>query len=162
MGDQYGSATLTLQSRDGLMGALFQTSEPTTTLVDFGYKMGNGVLRSLRLEGRTLYARAGSPSFLLGGTDLSAPTLSVGDTYGTITKLAVGSYTSPGTNALSVTGAVAIAWIFLLRRSSRGNSDKCSWNRTGSIHCGKNSRTSRGRLYNNIRFSSPAWGRLIL
>ena len=48
------------------------------------------------------------PAFLLGGTDLSAATLAVGDTYAGITKLAVGSYTSPGTNALAVTGAVSI------------------------------------------------------
>ena len=34
--------------------------------------------------------------------------LAVGDTYSAITKLAVGSYTSPGTNALAVTGAVSM------------------------------------------------------
>ena len=70
--------------------------------------MTNGVQRNLRLEGRATYAKAGAPSFQLGGTNLTTPTLAVGDTYGAITSLAVGSYTSPGTNALSVTGNVSM------------------------------------------------------
>ena len=37
-----------------------------------------------------------------------SPCLAVGDTYCAATKLAVGSYTSPGTNALSVTGNVSM------------------------------------------------------
>ena len=109
-GDTFGSATRPLQNRNGLGGALFQTqnTDSSVTLVDFGFLMTNGVQRNLRLEGRASYARAGSPSFVLGGSDLTAPTLAVGDTYGTITKLAVGSYTTPGTNALSVTGTASI------------------------------------------------------
>ena len=99
-----------LQNRNGLGGALFQTQniDSSVTLVDFGFLMTNGVQRNLRLEGRDSYARAGSPSFVVGGPDLTAPTLAVGDTYGAITSLAVRSYTSPGTNALSVTGTVSM------------------------------------------------------
>ena len=89
------------------MGALLAMSETTYPLIDFGFQLGTGIARSLRLEGRVAYARAGSPSFQLGGTDLTAPTLA-GDTYSAATKLAVGSYTSPGTNALSVTGNVSM------------------------------------------------------
>ena len=44
----------------------------------------------------------------LPASDLTSPTLSVGDTYSAATKLAVGSYTSPGTNALSVTGNMSV------------------------------------------------------
>ena len=108
--DAFGSTTLTLQNRNGLGGALFQTqnTDSSVTLVDFGFMMTNGVQRNLRLEGRATYAKAGSPGFLLGGSNLTAPTLAVGDTYGAITSLAVGSYTTPGTNALSVTGTVSM------------------------------------------------------
>ena len=91
---------------------MFQTTDATTTLVDVAFMMGNGVQRNIRLEGRATYAKAGAPSFQLGGSVLTAPTLAVGDTYGTITKLAVGSYTTPGTNALSVTGTVSIPGFF--------------------------------------------------
>ena len=67
--------------------------------------MANSVQRLFRLEGRATYAKCGAPSFHFGG-DVSAPVVAAGDTYAAITKLAVGSNTSPGTNALSVTGNV--------------------------------------------------------
>ena len=90
---------------------MFQTqnTDSSITLVDFGFMMTNGVQRNLRLEGRATYAKAGAPSFQLGGTNLTTPTLAVGDTYGAITSLAVGAYTSPGTNALAVTGNTTIS-----------------------------------------------------
>ena len=46
----------------------------------------------------------GANSFNIGGPGADLPCLAVGDSYSAATKLAVGSYTSPGTNALSVTG----------------------------------------------------------
>ena len=109
-GDTLGASYLTLQNRDGVNGALFQTqnTDPNNTLVDFGFLMTNGIQRNFRLEGRSLYAKCGSPSFMFGGFQ-SAPTCAVGDNYAGITKLAVGSYTSPGTNSLSVTGNTTVS-----------------------------------------------------
>ena len=100
-GDAQGSTYSTLQNRTGMNGALFQTTDPTITLVDFGSLMGNAVQRNIRLEGRVARATCGAPTFHIGGSNVDAPSLAVGDTYTGITKLAVGSYTSPGTNALS-------------------------------------------------------------
>ena len=107
--DTLGSSYLILQNRVGINGALFKTTDTLNYLVDFAFMMANAIQRDLRLEGRAPYAKAGTPSFLLGGTDLAAATLAVGDTYAGITKLAVGSYTSPGTNALSITGNTTIS-----------------------------------------------------
>ena len=78
---------------------MVETTDPTVTLVDFACKMGNAVQRIFRLERRSAYAKTGTNSLLFGGTDLTAPTFSVGDADSATTKLAVGSYTSPGTNA---------------------------------------------------------------
>ena len=41
--------------------------------------------------------------------DIVAPAVSMGDTYTGINKLAIGSYTDPGTNALSVTGTLSVS-----------------------------------------------------
>ena len=53
-----------------------------------------------------------SPTFCIGGPDTSTPGIAVGDTYSAITKLTIGSYTSPGTNSLSVIGNVSIPGFF--------------------------------------------------
>ena len=107
-GDTNGSSYLTLQNRQRLNGALFQTTDPTTTLVDFAFLTGNAVQRYIRLEGRVASAKCGAPTLHIGGTGPDSPCLAVGDTHSAITKLAVGSYTSPGNNALSVTGTVSL------------------------------------------------------
>ena len=103
-GDDLGSSSFPLPKKIWVGGAMFQTSDPNKTLVDFAFKMGNAVQRNFRLGGRASIAKAGANSFLVGGSDLTAPNFSVGDVYGAITELALGSYASPGTNALSVTG----------------------------------------------------------
>ena len=64
------------------------------------------------MEGRDANAKCGAPTFQFGNSDTANPTVAVGDAYAGITKLAVGSYTSPGTNALSVTGKVSIPGFF--------------------------------------------------
>ena len=79
-GDIYGSSILTLQNRAGLNGALFETTDASITLVDFGFKMGNAVQRLFRLEGRATYAKCGAPSFQFGNSDVTNPTIAAGDT----------------------------------------------------------------------------------
>ena len=106
--DTLGSSYLTLQNRSGINGALFQTTDTLNYLVDFGFLMANAVQRNIRLEGRAI-AKCGAPSFHIGGTDIANPTLAIGDTYSAVTKLAIGSYTSPGTNALSITGNTTVS-----------------------------------------------------
>ena len=60
------------------------------------------------MEGRSGKAECDTTCFHIGGPTPDTPCLAVGDIYSAVTKLAVGSYTSPGTNALTVTGAVSM------------------------------------------------------
>ena len=53
--------------------------------------------------------KCGANTFHIGGPGADSPCLAVGDTYSAITKLAIGSYTSPGTNALSITGNTTVS-----------------------------------------------------
>ena len=69
--------------------------------------MGNAVTRYIRLEGRASNAKCGAPSFHIGGPGADSPCLAVGIVI-VLLLMAVGSYTSPGTNALSVTGNVSM------------------------------------------------------
>ena len=50
-GDVFGSTRLHLSNRSGEAGAIFETTDPTVTLVDFVFKHAGGQ-RVLRLEGR--------------------------------------------------------------------------------------------------------------
>ena len=88
---------------------LLQTSDATVTLTDMVFMMGNSVARNFRLEGRAASAKTGANSFQFGGALTTAPTVSVGDTYTGIVKLAMGSYTDPGTSVLSVTGNATVS-----------------------------------------------------
>ena len=56
--------------------------------------------------------RTGVPSlqYCIRGDDV-APAVSMGDIYIGINKLAIGSYTDPGTNALSVTGTSSVSYV---------------------------------------------------
>ena len=96
------------QNRDGINGALFKTTDTLNYLVDFAFLMSNSVQRNIRLEGRSGKAKCDATCFHIGGALPDTPCLAVGDTYSADTKLAVGSYTSPGTNALSVIGNVSM------------------------------------------------------
>ena len=71
--------------------------------------MGNAVHRNLRLECRTVSAKSGANSFQFCGSDTSAPTFAVGDAYGAVTELAVGSDTSPGSNTVSRPGNATVS-----------------------------------------------------
>ena len=76
-------------------GIQILTTDPTTTLVDLVFVTGNASSRNFRMEGRAAAAKTGANSFQFGNSDLTNPTISVGDAYAGITKLAVGSYTNP-------------------------------------------------------------------
>ena len=65
--------------------------------------MGNDGQRNFQLESRSANVKTGANSFQVGGTDTTAPILSVGDAYSAAAKLAIRSYTSLGTNALTIT-----------------------------------------------------------
>ncbi|MEI7529946.1 MAG: hypothetical protein WCK76_13505 [Elusimicrobiota bacterium] len=94
-GDTYGPSILRLRNRNAENGVIFETTDPTVTLVDYIFKTSANQ-RNFRYEARAAMARAGNPSFHIGGLSADNPTLAVGDAYAAVVnKLAVGSYTSP-------------------------------------------------------------------
>lgn len=107
-GDTYGATILRLRNRGGENGAIFDASEASVALVDFIFK-DSSEQRNIRYESRAGSAKAGVPSFHIGGgsggtASPDTPTLAVGDAYAAVaSKLAVGSYNSPTQN-LDVTG----------------------------------------------------------
>jgi len=108
-GDVYGTCRMTLQNRDGVNGAVFETVNPTVALVDFAFKTGlaNTSLnqRNIRLEARSGETRCGVPEFSFGGN------LYVGDTYSyTPRPLVVGTQATNNivpANTLTVNGTLA-------------------------------------------------------
>ena len=106
-GDVYGPSILRLRNRTNENGAIFETTDPAYTLVDFIFKNSAGQ-RNIRFESRATYARTGIPSFHLGGASPDNPTLSLGDNYAAFNKnLRIGDYTSPLT-ALDVNGQITL------------------------------------------------------
>ncbi len=99
-GDTYGSSVLRLRNRNDENGAIFETTNPTITLIDFIFKTASNQ-RNIRYESRPAMARTGNPSFHIGGTDgIGAdpdnPVLSIGDYYSAFSKpLRIGNYSSP-------------------------------------------------------------------
>ena len=107
-GDTYGSSILRLRNRAGENGAIFETTDPSITLVDFIFKTADAQ-RNIRFESRAGSGVAGTPSFHIGGAVPDNPTLAVGDNYAAvINKFSVGSYSNPDTT-LSVTGDAFIS-----------------------------------------------------
>ncbi|MEN6353202.1 MAG: hypothetical protein ABFD02_07090, partial [Bacteroidales bacterium] len=89
-GDVYGPSILRLRNRNDENGAIFETTDPSITLIDFIFKTSDGgsgtVQRNIRFEARPTYARTGYPSFEIGGSDPDYSTLSIGDTYAAFAK----------------------------------------------------------------------------
>ena len=110
-GDTLCDTNLYLAGRSGTIGLQLENTSTNASygLLDFVYSV-NTNMRSWRLETRTAYAKTGVPSlqYCISG-DTVAPAVSMGDTYTGINKLAIGSYTDPGTNALSVTGTLSVS-----------------------------------------------------
>jgi hypothetical protein len=83
-GDIYGTSRLSIMNRTGLNGMIYETTDPTTTVVDFNFKTAN-LLRNIRFENRSTYAIwAGNPAFHIGGSNPDNPTLAVGDNQVTV------------------------------------------------------------------------------
>lgn len=108
VGDTYGESILRLQNRSGCNGAMFETTNTATTLVDFVFK--NYLhQRNIRLESRSASAKCGSPSFHIGGLTPDTCTLAVGDSYAAVAnRLMVGSYAEPAC-ALEVIGDARVS-----------------------------------------------------
>lgn len=102
-GDTYGPSILRLRNRTAENGAIFETTDPSITLVDFIFKTAANQ-RNIRYEARAGYGKAGSPSFHIGGASPDNPTLAVGDSYAAFnTNLKIGNYSTP-TEALDIAG----------------------------------------------------------
>ncbi len=119
-GDTYGPSILRLRNRNAENGVIFETTDPTTTLVDYIFKTSANQ-RNFRYEARAAMSRAGNPSFHIGGLSADNPTLAVGDAYAAVAnKLAVGSYTSP-TAVLQLAAGTAAAGTAPLKLTSGTN-----------------------------------------
>ncbi len=106
-GDVYGPSVLRLRNRNTENGAIFETTDPAFTLVDFIFRDFLHQ-RNIRLESRAEYARTGTPSFHLGGLSPDSPTLSLGDNYATFSKnVRIGDFVIPLT-ALDVNGKITL------------------------------------------------------
>ena len=106
-GDDYGPSILRLRNRNAENGAIFETTDPTYTLVDFIFR-NNLHQRNIRFESRATYARTGAPSFHFGGVIPDNPVLSIGDNYAAFSKnVRIGDYINPIT-ALDVNGQITL------------------------------------------------------
>jgi hypothetical protein len=94
-GDTYGPSILRLRNRNNENGAIFETTDPTITLVDFIFRTSLNQ-RNIRFESRATHARTGAPSFHFGGTLPDYPVLSLGDNYAVFSKpLYIGIINTP-------------------------------------------------------------------
>ena len=100
VGDIFGSSILRLRNRNGENGAIYETTDPTITLVDFIFKTAINQ-RNIRYEARTGSSFLSAPEFQFGRA--SNPTLVVDDqtvlvrgSGGTITTTLSASTTSTG------------------------------------------------------------------
>ena len=75
-GDTYGSSILRLRNRTGENGAIFETTDPSITLVDFIFKT-NSNQRNIRYESRATAQYLTAPEFQIGIA--ADPTLIVDD-----------------------------------------------------------------------------------
>lgn len=96
-GDQFGDSRLIIRNRNAENGVIIETINPPTPVTDLIIK-NSAAQRNIRMESRTNYARAGSSSFHIGGTNPDDPTISVGDTYinsATGSSMCIGAYFTP-------------------------------------------------------------------
>ena len=100
-GDQYGATHLHLRNRQSENGAIFESTNATTALLDLIARMGNGVQRNIRLEGRPEFSTLEAPAWHIGGvaTPGGLGELMVADTRcavrNQLTIRTTATYTSP-------------------------------------------------------------------
>jgi hypothetical protein len=106
--DTYGPSILRMRNRTDENGAIFETTDATTTLVDFIFKTATEQ-RNFRFEARASYVRTGVPSFHIGGTSPDDPILSIGDSYAAFNgDVKIGNYSTPE-SSLHVDGSISMA-----------------------------------------------------
>ncbi len=156
-GDTYGSSILRLRNRTGENGAIFETTDPSITLVDFIFKT-SASQRNIRYEARSGYAKAGTPSFHIGGASPDNPTLAVGDSYAAFnTNLKIGNYNTP-TEALDVTGNVRFSGALMPNNSAGTSGYVLSSNGSGTAPSWKNFTLSN---LNDVSLTSLSNGQLL-
>jgi len=105
--DIYGPSILRLRNRTDENGAIFETTDATTTLVDFIFKTST-MQRNFRFEARATYVRTGVPSFHIGGASPDDPLLSIGDDYAAFNgDVRIGDYNVPA-SLLDVGGSISL------------------------------------------------------
>jgi hypothetical protein len=156
-GDIYGPSILRLRNRNAENGAIFETTDPTTTLVDFIFKTAASQ-RNIRFEARSAMARAGTPSFHIGGASPDNPTLAVGDSYAAFaTNLKIGNYSTP-TEALDVTGNIRFSGALMPNNNAGSSGYVLTSNGTNTPPTWIN--LGLGNL-SNVSLSSPANGQIL-
>ena len=156
-GDTYGSSILRLRNRNTENGAIFETTDPSTTLVDFIFKTATSQ-RNIRYEARSTYARAGTPSFHIGGSSPDNPTLAVGDSYAAFnTNLKIGNYNTP-TEALDVTGNIRFSGALMPNNSAGTSGYILSSNGSGAAPTWINFKINN---LNDVAITSPSNGQLL-
>ncbi|HVT84801.1 MAG TPA: hypothetical protein VHD35_06345 [Chitinophagaceae bacterium] len=156
-GDTYGSSILRLRNRTAENGAIFETTDPSITLVDFIFKTAASQ-RNIRYEARSGYARAGTPSFHIGGASPDNPTLAVGDSYAAFnTNLKIGNYNTP-TEALDVTGNVRFSGALMPNNNAGTAGYVLQSNGSGTAPTWTNFTLAN---LNDISLSSPSNGQLL-
>ncbi len=156
-GDTYGSSILRLRNRTAENGAIFETTDPSITLVDFIFKTAASQ-RNIRYEARSGYAKAGTPSFHIGGASPDNPTLAVGDSYAAFnTNLKIGNYNTP-TEALDVTGNVRFSGALMPNNNAGTPGYVLSSNGSGTAPTWRNFTLAN---LNDVTITSPSNGQML-
>ena len=145
--DIYGPSILRMRNRTDENGAIFETTDPTTTLVDFIFKTATEQ-RNFRFEARASYVRTGVPSFHIGGTSPDDPILSIGDSYAAFNgDVKIGDYTTPE-SSLHVGGSLSMALTTVSSNYTTDENDYTILCNTGSMTLNlPNASNCEGRVY---------------
>lgn len=156
-GDTYGSSILRLRNRTAENGAIFETTDPSITLVDFIFKTASSQ-RNIRYEARSGYAKAGTPSFHIGGASPDNPTLAVGDSYAAFnTNLKIGNYNTP-TEALDVTGNIRFSGALMPNNNAGTSGYVLSSSGAGAAPTWRNFTLAN---LNDVTITSPSNGQML-
>ena len=66
-GDEFGDTFLHLRNRAGENGIIMESTNENAALMDLIARMGNGVQRNIRLEGRSSFSVLEAPCWQIGG-----------------------------------------------------------------------------------------------
>ena len=154
--DLYGPSILRLRNRTDENGAIFETTDATTTLVDFIFRTATEQ-RNFRFEARATYVRTGVPSFHIGGASPDDPLLSLGDDYAAFNgEVKIGNYATPA-STLHVDGSFSLPLTTETANYSPDENDYTILCNTGSMTVNlPDAAAAEGRIYVIKKISASA------